>query len=93
MSLANTLTMSDELYRAVYFATTLKLGQWHHNEVCLTKKTAFCYTPSGRGSGYGRERIGSGGLICLLRGERSCSMTGGRAIRLEKVKVSVSIEK
>lgn len=57
MSLANTLTMSDELYRAVYFSTTLKLGQWHHNEVCLTKKTAFCYTTSGRGSGMEEREL------------------------------------
>ena len=38
MSLANTLTMSDELYRAVYFSTTLKLGQWHCNEVFSLKR-------------------------------------------------------
>lgn len=38
--LGNILTMSDEFHRAVYFLTTLKLGHWHHNEVCFTKKTA-----------------------------------------------------
>ena len=85
--LGNILTMSDEFHRAVYFLTTLKLGHWHHNEVCFTKKTASCYVPSGRGSGYGRERRnGNGTLTCLLRGGRIYSMKGGRAIRLEKVK-------
>lgn len=36
--LGNILTMSDEFHRAVYFLTTLKLGHWHHNEVCFTKR-------------------------------------------------------
>ena len=85
--LGNILTMSDEFHRAVYFLTTLKLGHWHHNEVCFTKKTASCHIASGRGSGYGRERRdGNGRLTCLLRGERSYSVTGGRAIRVDKVK-------
>ena len=85
--LGNILTMSDEFHRAVYFLTTLKLGHWHHNEVCFTKKTASCHIGSGRGSGYGRERRdGNGRLTCLLRGERSYSVTGGRAIRVDKVK-------
>lgn len=35
--LDNTLTMSDEFHRAVYFFTTIKLGQWHHRTVCFTK--------------------------------------------------------
>ena len=35
--LGNTLTMSDEFHRAVYFLTTLKLGQWHPNRVGFTK--------------------------------------------------------
>lgn len=38
--LGSSLTMSDEFHGAVYFLTTLKLGQWHHSEVCFTKKTA-----------------------------------------------------
>ena len=85
--LGNILTMSDEFHRAVYFLTTLKLGHWHHNEVCFTKKTASCHIGSGRGSGYGRERRDENGrLTCLLRGERSYSVTGGRAIRVDKVK-------
>ena len=85
--LGNILTMSDEFHRAVYFLTTLKLGHWHHNEVCFTTKTASCHIGSGRGSGYGRERRdGNGRLTCLLRGERSYSVTGGRAIRVDKVK-------
>ena len=40
--LGNSFTMSDEFHRAVYFLTTLKLGQWHGSEVCFTKKIASC---------------------------------------------------
>lgn len=41
--------------------------------------------PIGRDSGCGRERrsIRSGGLICLVRGERSYSVTGGWARKYE----------
>lgn len=35
--LGNALTMTDEFHRAVYFLTTLKLGQWHYRRVGFTK--------------------------------------------------------
>lgn len=79
--LGNTLAMSDEFHRAVYFLTTLKLGQWHHSEVCSTKMKDFCHIPSGRSFGCERERG--------RNGHRSYSMTGGRSTRPGKVKLSL----
>lgn len=37
--LGNTLTMSDVFHKAIYFLTNLKLSQWHHIEICVTKMT------------------------------------------------------